>query len=145
MKRLPDHRQRMNAAINEARGREFEYGTFDCCLAAATVIEAMTGTDLMADFRGRYKSAAGAARLLKETGYPTLLKMLISHIPEHGGKRIPVAKAGIGDLVLTKVALHDAAMGQACGICCGRFALFPGQTGWTSLSMKHVHAAWRVG
>lgn len=105
----------------------------------------MTGIDLMESFRGRYKSAAGASRLLREEGKGTLLKTLISLAPEHGFKRIPPAMAARGDLVVTKQALHDECQGQACGICVGRGrAVFPGETGWVQLSIGAWCAAFRI-
>ena len=144
LRRRHDWRQAMQHALKARMHSPFRYGEFDCCLAAADVIAAMTDVDPMADFRGGYKSAASAAGLLRDKGKGTLLKTLISVMPAAGSRRIPVARASIGDLMVTKHAIHDACRGQACGICIGSFSLYPGETGWTSLPTTAAHAAFRI-
>jgi len=145
MERKIDWRVCLSEAVRARRNQEFSYGSHDCCLAAAACVEAMTGTDLMKTFRGRYKSAAGASRLLRSAGKGTLLKTLISLVPVHGGKRIPVALARKGDLVVTKKALHDASKGQAAGIWLDNTAIFPGETGWVHLPRTDLVAAFNIG
>ncbi len=143
--KFEDWQDRLADAIAERIDAPFAYGEHDCCLAASSLIEAQTGDDWMADFRGRYKSAAGAAKLLRSEGRGTLLKTVISIAPRFSAKRIPLAFAAKGDLVMTKRALHDQSQGQACGICDGRMrALFPGETGWVQLSIRDWCAAFRV-
>lgn len=145
MNRFEDWPTRLADAIAGRQDMPFAEGKHDCCLAAADVIEAMTGVDLMADFRGRYRSAAGAHRLLVSEGKGTLLKTLISLVPAHGGKKIPKAFASKGDLVMTKKAVHDECMGQACGICVGQArAVFPGEVGWVQLHIRDWCAAFRI-
>lgn len=145
MKRYDDWQARLKKAVAGARSRPFLYGSHDCCLAAADCVKAMTGTDLMVGFRGKYRSAAGAARLMRSDGKGTLLKTLISLVPAHGGKRIPVFMAGKGDLVVTKKALHDEAQGQAAGIWLDNTAIFPGEMGWVHLPRTDLVAAFRIG
>lgn len=49
-----------------ARARlPFAWGTNDCCLFPADAIEAFTGTDIAADFRGKYTDEASAFELIK--------------------------------------------------------------------------------
>jgi hypothetical protein len=49
-----------------ARAREpFAWGSNDCALMAADGIEAMTGVDIAADFRGRYSTEAEAFALIR--------------------------------------------------------------------------------
>lgn len=145
MIRYDDWQPRLFEAIAQRNTAVFDYGKFDCCLAGADLIVAITGDDPMADFRGRYKSAAGAARLLKRDGKGTLLKTLISLMPKQGSRRIPVASAGMGDLVLTKKGLHDLCRGQACGIAMGATAIFSGEVGWTHLPIDNCSAAFKIG
>jgi len=145
MKKKDDWRVRLASAIVEQREEPFEYGKRDCCMSAAACVKAMTDTDLMKGFRGRYRSAAGAARLLRSKGNGTLLKTLISLVPANGGKRIPVAVAVKGDLVVTRKALHDLVQGQAAGIWLDNTAIFPGETGWVHLPRKDLVAAFRIG
>ncbi len=145
MKRIDGWHRALAVAIRARAKQKFEYGTFDCSLAAADCVLAMTGIDLMADFRGQYNSAASAAVALNKIGKPTLLKTLISLVPKHGGKRIPVHHACKGDLVVTKKALHDAVQGQAVGVWLDSAAIFPGETGWVHVSRTDLIAAFKIG
>lgn len=43
-------------AINEAAAKPFRYGSMDCCMFAAEVIEAFTGQDYASDYRGFYRN-----------------------------------------------------------------------------------------
>lgn len=145
MRKHEDFQQRLFGAIAERQTVPFVYGEFDCCLAAGDLVMAMTDIDLMKPFRGRYKSAASAARILQTDGHGTLLKTLISLMPEYGSKRIPIAAARMGDLVVTKKGLHDQSRGQACGVWMGATGIFPGETGWTHLPISAMCAAFRIG
>ncbi|WCL55093.1 DUF6950 family protein [Gimibacter soli] len=141
MQRYADWPVRLRAAIKAAEGQPFHYGRHDCCTAAAGVILAVTGTDLMKGWRGRYRSAAGAARVM---GGASLLETVAPVFGAAGAAPIPPAMATAGDLVLTDKAQHDACRGQALGICIGAGALFPGEAGWISLPVSACIAAWRV-
>ena len=69
MQRLADWEPRIAAYLDACADRPFAYGTHDCCLFAAGAIEALTGVDAGAPWRGRYKTEAGAARALKRRGF----------------------------------------------------------------------------
>jgi len=43
----------------------FAWGTNDCCLFSANGIQAMTGTDIADDFRGKYSGEISAFRLIR--------------------------------------------------------------------------------
>ena len=64
----PDWHVRLDTFIRENLLTPFEWGKFDCCLFVADAVEAMTGTDFAAPFRGRYTTATGSARALKKYG-----------------------------------------------------------------------------
>lgn len=123
----------------------FKYGKRDCCIAAADIVEAMTGDDLMKAFRGKYRSAAGAARQVKRVGESDLLGVLRQVADEHGLKEIAPVKATMGDLVLTDKRLHDNATGQACGVCMGNTAIFPADKGWINVGRKDWVSCFKVG
>lgn len=145
MQRIENWRAALNEAVRGRMDAPFSYGSHDCCYAAADCVKAITDTDLMVDYRGKYRSAAGAARALKNIGNGTLLKTLISLLPQHGGKRIPVASASKGDLVVTNKALHDELQGQAAGIWLDNSAIFPGEIGWVHLARQDLTAAFKIG
>jgi cell wall-associated NlpC family hydrolase len=105
--------------FDEVAFNRFEFGKFDCCLFIAGAVQAMTGVDIAADYRGKYADAASAAEALKTIGAGSLAKSLTALF----GKPRHVAHAKRGDIVL----FHDRGdeIG-AVGICCGTFSRFIG-------------------
>ncbi len=79
------------AYLETVRARSFAYGSHDCALFAADAVQAMTGTDLAAQFRGRYDSLKAGLKLVR--GGP--LALVRQHF-----EAIPPAFAGVGDLAL---------------------------------------------
>lgn len=71
--RLPDWRPRLQAWLTEVRQRPFAYGDHDCALFAAGAVQAMTGVDLAAVYRGRYTSLEGGLKLARG-GHLALLR-----------------------------------------------------------------------
>lgn len=67
--RLPDWDRRLARAVDRHADIPGEWGVADCLLTCADIVEAVTGFDPAADIRGRYKTEAGAARLLRKRGY----------------------------------------------------------------------------
>ena len=130
MARLRHWESRLAEAIARAKAEPFIWGAHDCVLWAASAVEATTGVDYMADFRGRYKSAAGAARLIKREG-PTLAEAVDKRFA-----RVPACRAQRGDLLLAQKAL---------GICDGAIGWFvtPDQ-GLQRVKVRDCEAAWRV-
>lgn len=113
MNRLPDWEQRLAEYAASIRDLPFAWGSHDCILFAASAIEAMTGTDIAAAYRGRYDSKISAAAILKEVGEGTLLKTLNATLE----KRKP-SRARRGDLVWSEGSV---------GVCMGPIALFVGE------------------
>src|SRR5579859_2971585 len=89
--------------IRAHRDRKFKYGRFDCCLMCADAIQTMTGTDIAAEFRGRYSTRTEALHAIAEiTG-----KLTIQSAAEHAARahrlpEIPTLMASRGDMVLIK-------------------------------------------
>lgn len=48
------------------------YGVNDCCMTLADVILAAGGPDLMASYRGRYRTRLGFVRAIRKAGHATL-------------------------------------------------------------------------
>lgn len=67
MKRKSDWQTQLHKYLNEAATYTFAWGTHDCCLLVADAINAMTGTDLAAPYRGKYTDAASAVKLIGDT------------------------------------------------------------------------------
>jgi len=113
MTRLPDWEARLSAWIVTNRSREFAWGQWDCILMACSAVEAQTGVDPAAEYRGRYSDARGAAEALRELGKGTLIKTVDAEFD-----RRPVGKARRGDLVMFE---------QSIGVCVGGAGLFVGE------------------
>jgi len=91
MMRLKDWQSRFAALVAGARARPFEWGTHDCCLWAADAVQALTGRDPAAQWRGTYSSELGAFRIVfKLGGLPAIAAL--------GGAEIDPALAVTGDV-----------------------------------------------
>lgn len=62
--RRPDWRQRLDAYLASCATQQFQAGVFDCGLFCAGAVEAVTGTDLAAEYRGRYRTVRGGRRIV---------------------------------------------------------------------------------
>ena len=73
----------------------------DCCLFVADAIEAMTGRDVAASFRGRYRNRAEAFDAVAAvTGRRTVQSIAAQLFQAHGCASCPAAAARRGDAVL---------------------------------------------
>lgn len=113
MTRFEDWEQRLSEFIVENRDRPFEWGQWDCILMACAAVEALTGEDPAAEYRGRYTDGKGAALALREIGEGTLLRTVNAVF-----ERRPVGQAQRGDLVWFE---------QSVGLCIGGAGLFVGE------------------
>jgi hypothetical protein len=123
----------LHQQIAKFNDKPFAWGTHDCCTFAADCVLAMTGIDHLADHRGGYKSAIGAARRLEkvggiEAGMTTLL-----------GAPIDPKFAQRGDVVCFTSPLGDTA-----GVCMGSNIAAPGLDGMAFTPMSEAFKAWRV-
>lgn len=125
--------------IEERRWMPFEWAKNDCCLFASDWVQLCTGVDPAADLRGKYSTALGAARILKEMGG---VRGIIRSLAEPlGVTRIEGAKDQRGDLVVA-----DTGNGESIGICIGSHAAFVGASGllFAPFDFKKAGHCWRV-
>lgn len=142
--RLPDWEPRLAAFIARKQGVLFTWGATDCCAFAGDAVEAITGTDPMPEFRGRYSTATGALRALRRYGVGTIAATVDGKFPV-----VPRAFAQRGDLVAVPAAAGDVMV----GVCVGAAALFVGleigpdgdAPGLVSFPRAAWSRAWRVG
>lgn len=85
-------RQAIRHQYEAEKAEPFAWGRHDCLLWCANCAKAITGQDPAAHLRGRYKTAAGAARVMKTEGWRDLADVAASMFSE-----IPVASAQSGD------------------------------------------------
>lgn len=119
--------------------KPFAWGSRDCCLFAADAVLFITGIDPAIDFRNRYTTAKGAARVLKKYGG---LEGAVERITlDHGMMEIPVSMAQRGDVVLIDSPLGDAlAVVDLLGTITGQST-----DGFTRYPIRCARRAWRVG
>ncbi len=111
----------------------FAWGAHDCCAFAAAAVEAMTGTDPIADLRG-YHDAASAQTLLDSLGG------LEAAVTARLGEPIATPQARRGDVVML-----DVSGISALGICLGDFAAVPGPRAIEWADRRFWRRAWRIG
>lgn len=134
--RLPDWRARLTAYVLASWSRPIEPGVFDCMLFGAGGVEAVTGVDLAADWRGRYTTITGGFRILKKAGYEDHIALVDAQL-----RRIPRAQAVVGDLAA--VPGEDGA--AALGIVQGALVYVLGSApGLALVSLESAISCWEV-
>lgn len=131
MERISTWDAALSDYIASKRDVPFEYGVNDCCVFATGAVEAITGEDKFAEFRGKYDSLKGSIRALKEIGEGDLESTFDARFPV-----IPIASAQRGDLVL---------LDDSVGVVAGRFAWFVSDDGLERVPMSYWEKAWGVG
>ncbi|SFK78245.1 DUF6950 family protein [Shimia haliotis] len=133
--RRPDWQNRLAGAIEAARETPFSWGTHDCATWAFDLRRDLTGgEDIAALWRGRYRTALGAHRIMKRLGWGSLeaagRDLLGTPLPS-------VLQAGRGDQVL-------GGSGPAYGVCVGAKVAFVAPDGLVFISLSDCSLAWRV-
>ena len=108
-----------------------EYSYHIRCLDVAAMIEAMTGFDSAAPYRGKYQTKKEGMALIRADGFANSIGVL-----SVGRQKIKPLLADVGDLV----ELPD----HAPGIVQGRFVWAMGETGRGLVPFEMVKHAWRV-
>jgi hypothetical protein len=118
----------------------FVWGENDCCLFAADGIEAIMGTDIAADFRGKYHDQF----LAFET-----IKAVIGGTSVEDAAAYCAAEAGLTELQhpLTAQRRDLVLLTDAGGLIhlSGRQAVSVGESGLNRLPLSAIKRAWRVG
>lgn len=138
-KRLPDWRSRLAAFLAVDPGKKFAWGENDCFLGlVAPAVEAMTGQDIGAPFRGTYDTAEGARKVLEAAGFSDLADALASYFPE-----IHPSRMHIGDIA---VIPSDAdGVGAGLGLVIGERIMALSPSGQGSVRLLRASRAFRVG
>lgn len=121
--RLPDWQARLRRFLRTNHGRPLEPGRHDCCLFGAGAVEAQTGVDLAADWRGRYSTFRGGYRMLRRAGYADHVAFIAAHLPE---ARITSVRAG-------DIAIVPSEEGDAVGVVQGEAVYVLGLDGRLAL------------
>lgn len=101
--RLGDWEARLQRYVSANQSRRFSYGAWDCALFVCGAIEAMTGTDPAAWFRGRYASRREARAAMREySGTANFYKFFEYMACELKLPEVPMKNARRGDVVLAE-------------------------------------------
>ena len=84
----------VQATLQAEIAKPYAYGSADCFFTGLAMIDALNGTDHVSDYRGRYKTLAGAQKALRADGH----KSLVSFMEALLGIRIAPLQASIGDI-----------------------------------------------
>ena len=144
MKRKHSWPSDLHHFLYSRKDKSFEYGQHDCSLFVADWIEDQTGIDVAKDYRGRYKTELGAAKLIKGVTGKASVEAMAEHVfaahslPELANVRF----ARRGDIVLL-----DEENGSALGIVhlSGRHGLFVSDDGLKKVKLSQCRRAWRLG
>ena len=107
--RLPDWRPRLIAYLHEVAHKPFVEGQHDCALFAAGAVQAMTGTDLAAEWRG-YSSTREGIKALISSGYKSHVDIVASMFDE-----VAPALAQPGDIAAVQLDDDIPALGVVQG------------------------------
>ena len=140
MTRYSDWHGRLDKFLIANRTTPFAWGTWDCSLWVASAIEAMTGVDIAADYRGTYSTQTGAAKVcIAACGKPDIASMAEFVAQQNGMKEVPPLMAQRGDMVLTTQ--------QCMGIVAltGHQVMVIPESGFQLVDLAEIVRAWRVG
>ena len=133
MARLDNWQSNLSALIEAKRKEPFAFGSFDCSLWAGMAIEAVNGVDIYSPYVGRYSTALGALKKLKQIDK---VSKPIEVFDKNLGERQPIAFAKKGDIVFTSnpdidIQLPDDfdTFGPVLGVCYGQNSIFVGEAG----------------
>lgn len=139
--RLHDWPSRLAATVKKAQAEPFAWGANDCCLFVCAAIEGLTGADPGREFRGRYDSALGGAKLAREICGADGVEALAVYMAERQGfLEVPVYAAQRGDFGLLRQA-----DGDLLGVCLGAEFAFVGEAGLGYRPTAAMARVWRVG
>jgi hypothetical protein len=123
------------ATVDDARTRSFTWGTHDCATWAFDLRRDLTGgDDTAALWRGRYRTARGAPRVMRRLGWANMSEAGIALL---GVPLVNVRLAQRGDLVLSPYA-------SSFGVCLGAQVAFLAPEGLTLRALTSCALAWRT-
>lgn len=131
MRRVNWH-QYLAQTLQAAMTRPFSWGEHDCCLFAADCVQAMTGTDPAAEFRGTYRTAVGAKKAILARAV-SLTALIDEVLP-----RVDARLVQRGDVVL-----FDGPQGETLGIVWHGAVWAVGARGAGPVEAE-IKLAWRV-
>jgi hypothetical protein len=134
MDRRPDWKPRLIEWLASIARTPFEVGKHDCALFVAGAINAMTGEDPAARFRGRYTTVRGGLRVIRAEGFNDPVEMIANRLEE-----VAPLMAQVGD-----IAVVDTPEGPALGVVAGAEILVLGLDGLGAVSLLEGKRAFKL-
>lgn len=131
--RLSDWDYQFNELLIEVAKRPFEWGKWDCCIFAGSVIQAITGANPATAFMGEYTDKQEAAGKIREIGASGVFDIMTAI----GFDEVPVTLAQRGDIVY-----HQGH--NALGSCKGVYSSFVTSSGLMDLPTRECSKAWHI-
>lgn len=125
---------RLMEAVQRHDSMPLEYGTSDCIIHIADCIEAVTGEDPMASYRGAYASEEEAGELLVSLGASDVEELLESLYEE-----VPPALARRGDVGVVKIKGV-----AACVVVMGPLIIGKSSLGSIKMSTSRLTRAFKI-
>ncbi len=139
LERRHDWRSRLADEMDRQAREPFGWGAQDCALGLACgAVEALTGVDLGAEWRGRYDTPMAALRILRESGAETLGDFVAQHLPEWESTLF----AAVGDIGIVEA---DGPLGEALCVVDVSRLIVQTEDGHGSLPRDRLLRAFRVG
>lgn len=158
--RRVDWPERLAEFLVAAESRPFVWGETDCCLFVCDAVLVMTDFDLAAEYRGKYSSQLGAARIFaslqpqrrtedaEESESLGLLESFISGIAiANDIREVPVLCAQRGDVVLFDQGEPGDRGLTSLGVVGmhGTHVHSTAETGTAEIPIANCRRAWRIG
>jgi len=77
-----------------------EWGISDCLMTAAEAIEAVIGENPLAEFRGKYKTEAGAARKMRANGCENVRDVFENYLKLEPVNRFAARRGDVGVMLI---------------------------------------------
>lgn len=133
--RLTDWRPRLQAWLSATAGLPYRPGTHDCILFAGGARGAMTGSDPMAGWAGRYATIEEGLALARAHGCDDPFAHVVAGLEE-----VPVAYAQVGDIA----ALEGVDGRPGLGVVIGERIATVGLRGRELAPLMSALRVWRV-
>lgn len=130
MDRLENWQSNLSQLIETKRNEPADIVTFNCLMWACLAAKAVNGSDHYSKFEGRFKTEAGAAKILRQIGKAN---SSVEYLESVLGDKKPLAFVRRGDIVVPSNDLGLPSdfelFGPAPGVCYGSVSFFVGETG----------------
>ncbi len=143
MRRLKDWPGRLASFITATEDDSFVWGENDCCLRAANAVKVITGVDVATKFRGKYKTARGAAGVLKRFTNGGVGELAFKIAQDYGLEEIHPSFAQRGDVVLVELPETGPSLGFID--LNGLIRAVHESGGDVQLPVSKAVTAWRIG